>query len=121
MRDLIDRLEKATGPSVSLNRAIWCALNPGQDASTYNGDPRWKPYTASIDAALQCGEHGWEYQISTLYGIADVEAPLNDVRCAPTSVRRKDGNVPLALCTAFLSARIDIAEYEAAISSGERA
>lgn len=52
MNELIERLQQATGPSVSLNRAIWCALNPDQDPTTYNGDPRWKSYTGSIDAAM---------------------------------------------------------------------
>jgi hypothetical protein len=58
--DLIARLEKATGPSFELDEAIWCALNPDHDSTTYNGDP----YTQSLDAALTLVPEGWSGTIT---------------------------------------------------------
>ena len=69
---------------------------------------RWEAmsdYTTSIDAALTLLDEGWEYEITTLYGVAHVELPLNASDIDPQIGRRKDDNVPLALCIAALKAR----------------
>lgn len=117
MRDLIDRLEKATGPSVSLNRAIWCALNPGQDPTTYNGDPRWKPYTASIDAALTlkpdgCCADTQERQLDsrTFYRSEKSWARIEAVGGQVFLGAAIASTVPLALCAAALKAHAMLAE-----------
>jgi hypothetical protein len=132
MKELIERLEKATGPDRGIDCLITAALfdplvmtNPGNhkgegverkplsaviadgfpvsaDLASIVGSPA---YTASIDAALSLLEDGWEYSISTLYGLADVELPLNDTTVNPIHVRRLDGNVTLALVEAALRAR----------------
>ena len=60
------------------------------------------PYTASLDAALTLIPDGAEYEISTLYGLARVDLPLNG---EPITVNRKDGNVVLALVECALRAR----------------
>lgn len=125
--NLIERLEKATAPDRELDCEIALAtgrfrklppkyeggddryaliqpdggmMEPGQA-----GDMLVPRYTGSIDAALKVGEAGWEYSISTLYGIADVEIPLNDSTVQPVRVRREHGHVPTALCEAILRAR----------------
>jgi hypothetical protein len=114
--DLIKRLEAATEGSVELNTAIWDHLHPpriaapGEGAPAGFGEPpsdfgRWDPeYTTSLDAALTLLPAGAEYAITTLYGIADVELPLNGPDM-PQHARRKDGNVILAFCTACLKER----------------
>jgi hypothetical protein len=62
-------------------------------------------YTTSLDAALSLLPEGAEYSIGTLYGVADVELPLNFNSREPERVRRKDGNVILAVVTAAIKAR----------------
>lgn len=62
MSDLIERLERATGPSAELDARIWCELNgsdyiaphtwEGQSGKLYVHDYTVPAYTASIDAAL---------------------------------------------------------------------
>jgi hypothetical protein len=108
---LRDKLVKATGPDAALmyefSEAIseWRNLGGGwrehkatglRQRYHFGGYPDWMK---SIDAALALIPEGAEYQISTLYGIADFECPLNggddDL---PITVRRRDGSVPLAIC-----------------------
>lgn len=76
MRDLIERLEKATGPSFVLDAEIWCAVN-GYEFDRWDGAgclyrdhnaPKWergikhadaslvRPYTASIDTVVSLTE-----------------------------------------------------------------
>lgn len=62
-------------------------------------------FTSSIDVALTLLPAGAEYTISTLYGIAYVELPLNFGDQLPEQVRRIDGNVVLTFVTACLRAR----------------
>lgn len=78
MKDLITRLEKATGPDRELDALIWCAVfapktayvkqspingawciyngesyrNPGQPALWEDNNSRVQPVTSSIDAAM---------------------------------------------------------------------
>ena len=101
--ELIARLERATGPDRELDNAIAAAV--GFKVPTANSEGWPLHYTASIDAALTLFEPGTEYCISTLYGIAFVEAPLNHSDFAPERARRNDGNVPLAICEVALRAR----------------
>lgn len=65
-----------------------------------NDAPR---YTRSIEAALTLAPEGAEYSISTLYGVAIVELPLNSDNWQ--TGRRLDGNVALAICAAAIKAR----------------
>lgn len=95
---LIRRLEWATGPDLELDFAIYRAV--------YDEDiVKCRHYTASIDAALALLEPGWEFSISTMYGIAHVELPLNDTRIGTVVARLKSGDVAIALCIAALRAR----------------
>lgn len=57
MQELIERLEKATGPNFALEQDIWCEVfAPDAVAIDLNFKP--PPYTASIDAALTLfGDH----------------------------------------------------------------
>ncbi|MDP3740345.1 MAG: hypothetical protein Q8R02_23360 [Hyphomonadaceae bacterium] len=57
----------------------------------------------SQDAADTLRPEGAEYSLSTLYGLAQVECPLNSDDCQGGA--RNDGNVPMALCAGFLRAR----------------
>src|SRR4051812_14674583 len=118
IRDVIARLDAAHEPDRELDAEIWLALHP--DWLAYPRDDRegsvgWTTpkdgraylpyhYTDSIDDALTLVEPRVEYSISTLYGIADVELPLNDGGLSST-VRREDGSVPFALCVAALQYR----------------
>lgn len=63
----------------------------------------------SVDSALGFMTKalpGAEYSITTLYGIAQVELPLNNSDGGSFSTRREDGNVQLAICQTVLKALI---------------
>ena len=100
MKDLIERLREAKEGSADLDKEIALAAYP-------NPQGNWvmRPYSTSIDAALTMLGEGWEYEITTLYGVAHVELPLNANDIDPQIGRRVDGNVPLALCEAIMKAR----------------
>jgi hypothetical protein len=108
---LVGRLEEATGPDRELDARVHRAatgaeyLISSRSGPVLNDGSPIPPYTESIDAALTTLEDGWEYSISTLYSVAEVELPLNDARIDPVRVRRPDGNVALAIVTAMLKAR----------------
>lgn len=62
----------------------------------------------SIDSALGFMKKalpGAEYSITTLYGIVQVELPLND-SAGSFCTRREDGNVQLAICQTVIKALI---------------
>lgn len=122
--ELVERLEKATGPDRELDRDIlrYVSGRVVRDETFIYGPKHGKReietvypfrlacwfaprFTASIATALSASEPGWEYSISTLYGIAEVEIPLNDSHVTPVRVRREHGNVPVALCEAIMKAR----------------
>ena len=130
---LIERLEAAETGSRELDMMVLAALvgdGAYVEQSRFNGawcvycengdlwEPNRSPHridlprnqslfcpTTSIDAALTMLDEWWEYEITTLYGIAHVELPLNASDIDPQIGRRKDDNVPLALCAANLRAR----------------
>lgn len=119
MRDLIEKLQSAAGPSFELDKAIWCALNPDHDPTTYNGDPRWKPYTQSIDAAVTLVPDGWAWFAQWIGG----EFSEGDARLWIPSQRtrgllkenfdaRSCANPAIALCIAALRARLITTGYE---------
>lgn len=125
MTDLISRLEAAPTGSRELDAEIWeiidnaayirCWWDARASTSRSWSDEtkdekcraavrRVSPaYTTSLDAALTLVPEGTEYQINNLYGVAQVELPLNSN--SPILVRREDGNVVLALCIAAMKAR----------------
>src|SRR5216684_2962906 len=92
----VQRRENREGYGL-VDRAEW-----GRDLPTYFS---WKApeFTTSLDAALTLVPEGAEYAISTLYGLALAELPLNSDN--PQKAQRRDGNVPLAICCAALKAR----------------
>lgn len=67
-----------------------------------------EPFTISIEAALVLVPPGAEFTITTLYGIAMVEMPLNFVDTPSQVVSRKDGNIPLAICECAIKATPEI-------------
>jgi len=132
--DLLERLEKATEGSRGLSDAVLFAagwrinygaeqlkgLSPEDLADAYDGGCWYPPGekfnwihghlrpdpTRSLDAAMTLLEPGVEYEISTLYGLGHATVGLNlSDEGGPWSVRRKDGNVILALVTAALKSR----------------
>lgn len=114
---LIERLEKATE-----DRELDAAVYEARVGEVWNdflsgpwaadGKSRVPFYTSSIDAALSLVPEGAEYSITTLYGLAMVEVPLNFTDVDPQSATRKDGNVPLAICIAALKAHSLIGKKE---------
>ena len=115
--ELIERLEKATGPDRKLDDDIaishgWTFEKMKRDARPYWREPgqtEWfarsrsgpPAYTSSIDAALTLVPEGMDWSISS-YGGTFIH-PGND---AP--VIRGEGRTPvLTLCVAALRARID--------------
>lgn len=87
---LRDDLAATTGPSDTLDCRI---------SEVVFGEFRTSHFTASIDAAVTLVADWMEYQISTLYGVASFECPMNAGE-APWNfvVRRKDDNTILAIC-----------------------
>ena len=64
---------------------------------------RLDPFSRSLDEAIKLMPPGAEWRITNLYGIADVEAPLNGDESF--SSRRKDGNIVLATLSVALQVR----------------
>ncbi len=145
MSDLIERLEKATGPDREIDAALVKALCPDALVSQYLASdeepsvfhaqslgisdrsdvPR---YTASLDAALTLVERalpGTEWAVSTLYGVNHAEVDMN----GEEPVTARDAATPaIALCLATMKALsaargTDSPQAEAALSTetGEKA
>jgi hypothetical protein len=126
LQELIDRMKAATGPDRELDFAVYDHLFPpkpppanaphielppgfGRDALSRSMDPR-PELTGSIDAALALVERvlpGAEYNISTLYGHAMAELPINADNYLAPQVRRMDGNMPLAIIECALLAKLE--------------
>lgn len=112
MTDLLARLREATEGSDALDHEIAAAVGRPID---YEADGNYGPYrivpskkrfSRSLDAALTLLGDGWEYSLSTLYGIAYAEFPLNcSDTIPPASVRRMDGNIILAVVECALLAQ----------------
>lgn len=69
MQELIERLEKATGPDRELDLAIGQLLPPPHPFSLSieqqrGGKPPVPAFTASIDAALTLVPEGWDWRVS---------------------------------------------------------
>jgi hypothetical protein len=109
---LEQRLVEAVGPDQEIDGLLWNFIDErtlvalddrGQtDRIAYDIAP---PYTSSIDAAVALVERvlpGAEYEITTRYGPAHVQLPLNGDECSDG--RREDGNVPRAICLALVRA-----------------
>lgn len=107
--EIFARLDRMHDPDHSVDIAIArklgvTVMRQKDDDSGSIEDTNWR-YTEKIGDALSLLEPGWEYSISTLYGIATVELPLNDTRINPIRINRPDGSVPLAICQAAMAAR----------------
>lgn len=106
MRDLIARLEAATGPDRELDAEIMLAVYPALGLTmTANGNwlsksgihTRVEAYTASIDAALSLVPEGWAWCVHDV-GIASLMQALCVVKASAATPE-------LALCIAALRAR----------------
>lgn len=99
MQDLIERLEKATGPDRTLDRSIIGVLVDAGEVESHPLLVDVPPYTASLDAALTLvmPGHGWSLQGNTDVFYAVVYGQYNKP-AAPTPA--------LALCIAALRARL---------------
>jgi hypothetical protein len=75
----------------------------GDYSKSYSEDRLPCP-TGSIDAAMTLGEPGSEISISTLYGVAHVEYPLNFADCPPYGGQHVGGLIAPAICAAMLRA-----------------
>jgi hypothetical protein len=120
MDELIERLEKATGPDRELDGAI--ALSLGWTFQKMKGDSKpyyRKPgettyymrsevpaYTASIDAALTLVPEGWAYQLTLLFE-PRVHGNQQAIVWPPDKASPVSGapTMPLAICIAALKAR----------------
>lgn len=118
MAELIERLEKATGPDRELDEAIWCATEPAivpliphwTKSQRENLTPR---FTDSLDAAVALVERclpGWKKQIFESYSgtwIARVSSPRRETFSTDyMRERAPDGspNGSIALLLALLRA-----------------
>ncbi|WP_341702557.1 hypothetical protein [Ferrovibrio sp.] len=121
MKDLIERLEKASEGSRGLDALVGAAV--GFDGWTPG---EWRAYlaenaqalgavavpfgcphfTTSLDAAMTLVREGLEYEISTLYSIARVSVGLNaSYADGPWNGEHKEPRqVPLAFCIAAIKA-----------------
>ena len=124
LRKLESRISEAKGPSQELNADIW-VITGGPSRRNYHywrgcqpkgESPTVRNYaldrapnlTGSLDAAIALIERvlpGAEWQVSTLYGRATAELPLNQSELN-NGVFRDDSNVSLALCLALIRALI---------------
>jgi len=122
MRDLIVRLEAATGPDRELDGAVWCAAYGYHDLGWDGAGQRYeapatgmgmlhqyardiRPYTASLDAALTLVPEGSSWSVGNNSG-AIVVCNGGISSGAWGYVDGSDAKSPaLALCIAALRAR----------------
>jgi hypothetical protein len=113
LQELIDRVKAATGPDRELDHAIGVFFELS-GADKHDGPHlrriwRGPRLAASLDAALAFVERvlpGAEYNISTLYGHAMAELPINADNYLAPQVLRMDGNMPLAIIECALLAKL---------------
>lgn len=119
MQDLIERLEKATGPNRELDQDIWDMVGSNEDSSIADGARliRHAPsYTSSLDAALTLvpENHRWTLCGEEVEGDGNIRKPSAHVSMflsnyAPN--RFKEGaTTAIALCIAALKARMAVTE-----------
>lgn len=70
-------------------------------------------FTGSIDAAMTLGDPAAEISISTLYGVARVEYPLNYADAPPCHGEHVGGLIAPAICAAILRARAEMVAIRA--------
>jgi hypothetical protein len=111
MTDLIERLEKATGPDVDLDEAIACFLAPPHPRHGKPVGMIYAPkYTASIDAALTLVPKDLAWRVDVMTGLPGA------IVCVPnawvshkTAPTHWAGTTPaIALCIAALKARASV-------------
>lgn len=120
LTDLASRVQELTGPCRETDYLICEAMHPflakygyqrtEGDSGYYSATPSISggekiapasEYTGSWDAMIFLLPDGAEYQISTIYGQAEVDLPLNS---DPTqTVRRKDGKASPGLHNGVLN------------------
>lgn len=121
MRDLIERLERATGPDRELDAAIIFALYPGAQVNQYcvgdtepvvfHAEPLvpnkhdLPEFTKSLDAALTLVPDGWMWDVSSS-GCAWIMRN-DDSICDSQIVIGGIESPAIALCIAALRARED--------------
>jgi hypothetical protein len=90
MKELIARLEKATGPDRVLDRLLCHELSPGTENFCDGMRQEIPRYTASIDAALSLKESTGYSLIEFEYGgcQAEVDGGLADGPTAPLAILR---------------------------------
>lgn len=105
LRDLLERVERATGPDRQIDRAIWYAIVQDNPPAGENDPTHAALYTASVDAALaligrvlpgfgpvlwQTAEGNWSCHDHFAWSVPETR---------PTPA--------LALCAALLAAKIE--------------
>ena len=106
--DLIQRLEKAEGPSYVLDCAIGEFVRASmryQHPGSMN--PTYPPYTASLDAAVGLVPEGWSLHMNQHDG-GEWSAELREgyaTSYGHVALAFKHPTLPLALCIAALKAR----------------
>ncbi len=107
MQDLIERLEKATGPDLEADRLISCLLI-GRDDVFFATGPY---YTESIDAAVELVPEGWAWFVERIDGFTNGDAriwlPAQHTHGLPRENFdvRKAATPAIALCIAALKVR----------------
>lgn len=111
MRDLIERLEKATGPDRELDLVIAKRFNTYRLNTSYMGpdDPDWTEhfpeYTASIDAALTLVPDGFRHAFWHHHSVYLGAEVFPDKGGGPMH-KGHDAKTPaIALCIAAMKAR----------------
>lgn len=107
MKELIERLEKATGPDRELDGEIALLLDP--DTRRVNPG-RWvgnevPAYTSSVDDALTLIPQGWRVGSIVEGAIGPWFVSLWDNSVRHLAARSEAPTLPLALCIAALRAR----------------
>ena len=118
MKDLIERLEKATGPDQWLDHLIqeevgeWTNMGGGRSRHKVTGEVRVMPYgmtpayTSSLDCALTLVPEGWGLRkLSQQDDGWYCTLTLRGVRPTGNPQERPIATAALALCAAALKAR----------------
>ena len=125
LRDLLERVERATGPDRELDAAICEGLHSSvcepEYRGTHHGEPVWRhpdfglircePYTNSVDASLALigrllpGVYMWRLDFDD----EPTSHPASVILCWGENGRANEGGATpaLALCAALLAAMIE--------------
>ena len=129
LRELLDRVQKATGPDREIDKALlwavgrfsWRGMNYWSEAGEMWPDRLSTFFTASIDAAVALVERvlpGWSLQMNLSEGLTHPCVVMGRSHPTNKTVAMEHFTLPLAILSAMLSAVLATTEAPAQRGDG---